>query len=118
VHVFIQNTTLRAAIWSRDDKLLTIVLSKGFGACLVVGLILSLCSFLTFGHPPRFAVIVRLFDLSFFLFFFYLTVCLFFFQYTLGNLVSLCGTFFLVGPFRQLKLMVKPTRWIAAVIYL
>jgi hypothetical protein len=52
--------------------------------CLAIGLLLWVASFFTLVmivlHPERFAII-----------------------YTLGNVVSLAGTFFLIGPMRQLK---------------
>ena len=35
-------------------------------------------------------------------------------RYSLGDIVSLCATFFVVGPKRQLKLMSSPTRRITA----
>ncbi|CAI5739199.1 unnamed protein product [Hyaloperonospora brassicae] len=38
--------------------------------------------------------------------------------YTLGNIISLCGSGFLVGPKQQVKLMFKPIRRIATIIYL
>jgi Got1/Sft2-like family len=38
--------------------------------------------------------------------------------YTLGNICTLCSTFFLVGPARQAKNMFKPVRAAAASIYL
>ncbi|KAF4045521.1 Got1/Sft2-like family [Phytophthora infestans] len=38
--------------------------------------------------------------------------------YSLGNIISLCGSGFLVGPKQQVKLMFKPVRRIATVIYL
>uniref|UniRef100_A0AAV1TDL0 Vesicle transport protein n=1 Tax=Peronospora matthiolae TaxID=2874970 RepID=A0AAV1TDL0_9STRA len=38
--------------------------------------------------------------------------------YTLGNIISLCGSGFLVGPTQQVKLMLKPIRRIATIIYL
>ncbi|KAE9015641.1 hypothetical protein PR003_g16165 [Phytophthora rubi] len=38
--------------------------------------------------------------------------------YTLGNIISLCGSGFLVGPKQQVKLMFKPVRRIATIIYL
>jgi len=37
--------------------------------------------------------------------------------YTLGNILALCSTGFLVGPMRQLKMMLKPTRLIATIVY-
>lgn len=38
--------------------------------------------------------------------------------YSLGNIIALCGSGFLVGPTEQVKLMMKPVRRVAAVIYL
>ncbi|KAG3071834.1 hypothetical protein PI124_g20444 [Phytophthora idaei] len=38
--------------------------------------------------------------------------------YTLGNIISLCGSGFLVGPKQQVKLMFKPVRRIATIVYL
>ncbi|CEG35829.1 vesicle transport protein sft2a [Plasmopara halstedii] len=38
--------------------------------------------------------------------------------YSLGNIISLCGSGFLVGPKQQVKLMFKPLRRIATIIYL
>ena len=38
--------------------------------------------------------------------------------YSAGNIIALCGSGFLVGPSRQIKLMFKPVRRIAAFIYL
>ncbi|KAI9920512.1 hypothetical protein PsorP6_015666 [Peronosclerospora sorghi] len=38
--------------------------------------------------------------------------------YSLGNIISLCGSAFLVGPKQQAKLMFKPVRRIATIIYL
>ena len=38
-------------------------------------------------------------------------------QYTFGNILSICGTMFLVGPKRQLRNMTSATRWIAALVY-
>ncbi|RLN56204.1 hypothetical protein BBJ29_005007 [Phytophthora kernoviae] len=38
--------------------------------------------------------------------------------YSLGNIISLCGSGFLVGPKQQVKLMFKPVRRVATVIYL
>ncbi|KDO28142.1 hypothetical protein SPRG_06189 [Saprolegnia parasitica CBS 223.65] len=37
--------------------------------------------------------------------------------YSLGNIIALCGSGFLVGPAQQVKLMMKPVRRIAAAIY-
>ena len=38
-------------------------------------------------------------------------------SYTLGNIIALASTFFLVGPVYQLKRMTSPTRWITALVY-
>jgi len=38
--------------------------------------------------------------------------------YTFANILALGGTFFLVGPLRQLKMMCKPARLTATIIYL
>ncbi|OQR81652.1 hypothetical protein THRCLA_11533 [Thraustotheca clavata] len=38
--------------------------------------------------------------------------------YSLGNIIALCGSGFLVGPAQQIKLMTKPIRRVAAAIYL
>jgi hypothetical protein len=39
-------------------------------------------------------------------------------MYTLGIIVSLIGTGFLIGFFQQLKLMFKPVRVVATIIFL
>ena len=71
-----------------------------FGTCFVAGLLLSLSSMfawtdLMLGHPTKFAV-----------------------RLSVGNVLSLLGTSFIVGPRRQLKYMTSPTRWGAALVYL
>lgn len=38
--------------------------------------------------------------------------------YSLGNIIALCGSGFLVGPLAQLKMMMKPVRRVAALLYL
>ena len=38
--------------------------------------------------------------------------------YTLGNIVALASTCFLMGPVNQIKRMFAPTRWIATVLML
>jgi len=70
----------------------------GFGICLVLGLI---CCFLAIFsipsivlNPSRFAV-----------------------PYTLGNLLAVSATGFLVGPLRQLKACMSPTRIITSIIF-
>lgn len=71
----------------------------GFGICFVLGFLLSFGSIIYFrkllaGQPAPFAI-----------------------NYTLGNLIALGSTGFLVGPKTQLKRMSSPTRWGAALIY-
>jgi F0F1-type ATP synthase assembly protein I len=66
----------------------------GFVSCLVVGLLLGFVSFFFFANVKLFATF-----------------------YTLGNLTSLAGTGFVVGPMRQIKAMLKPTRYIAAIVF-
>uniref|UniRef100_A0A7S2XZK4 Vesicle transport protein n=1 Tax=Fibrocapsa japonica TaxID=94617 RepID=A0A7S2XZK4_9STRA len=38
--------------------------------------------------------------------------------YSLGNVVSLCGSMFLSGPWNQIKRMFAPTRAFATIVYL
>ena len=71
----------------------------GFGICFGVGCLISLGSMLFFrqllaGNPGPFAV-----------------------NYTVGNVLELTSTSFLVGPARQIKRMTSPTRWGAALVY-
>lgn len=39
-------------------------------------------------------------------------------KYTLGNVLALCSTAFLIGPMRQVRNMTASHRWVAALIYL
>ena len=39
-------------------------------------------------------------------------------MYSCGNILSIAGTSFIVGPCRQVKNMFKKNRWVATVIYL
>ena len=71
----------------------------GFAICFGIGVLVSSCSMIFFmellhGRPTKFAV-----------------------NYTLGNIIALASTFFLVGPVYQLKRMTSPTRWITALVY-
>jgi hypothetical protein len=71
----------------------------GFGVCLILGILVSLSSYgafsdLLLGYPVRFAVL-----------------------YSLGNLISLCSTMFLVGPRQQYKNMSHHSRRTSAAIY-
>merc|ERR1712150_62970 len=72
----------------------------GWLICFVLGLLLQVASFgaLTqalLGHPGRFAT-----------------------NYTIGNLVSLAGTFFLAGPAMQLRNMTQKNRSKASLFFL
>ena len=71
----------------------------GFGICFVIGVVVSCWSTIFFfmlihGDPAPFAI-----------------------NYTVGNIIALSSTFFLVGPVYQLKRMTSPTRWVAALVY-
>ena len=71
----------------------------GFGICFGIGCIVSLGSMLFWhkllhGNPGPFAI-----------------------NYTLGNLISVASTFFLMGPHRQLKRMSHPTRAGVALVF-
>ncbi|XP_069680332.1 vesicle transport protein SFT2A [Periplaneta americana] len=69
---------------------------KGFIICFVVGILLSLLgSFLLFLHGG---------------------MALFAVFYTLGNIISIASTCFLMGPVNQIKKMFAPTRVIATII--
>jgi len=67
----------------------------GFIGCLIAGFVLSLLGtvVLVFGMTLLFAVL-----------------------YILGTIVSLIGTGFLIGFFKQLKLMFKPVRIVASIV--
>lgn len=72
----------------------------GFAICFVIGLVISLTSMLSFsqllkGNPRPFAI-----------------------KYTLGNVLSIASTLFLMGPKRQCKRMSAPTRAGAVVVYI
>ncbi|CAK0891911.1 unnamed protein product, partial [Prorocentrum cordatum] len=72
----------------------------GWLACLALGTVLQMLSFGAFtqallGHPGRFAT-----------------------NYTIGNVVSLAGTFFLAGPAAQLRNMAKKNRSKASIVFL
>eukprot|EP00158_Paraphelidium_tribonemae_P010045 Partr_v1_DN3028_c0_g1_i1_m24237 putative SFT2 domain containing len=66
----------------------------GFASCLGIGLLLSIVSFFSFANPTKFAVL-----------------------YTVGNIVALLGTGFLVGFLTQLKAMCAAKRIIATILY-
>ncbi|KAK7693315.1 hypothetical protein QCA50_002882 [Cerrena zonata] len=69
----------------------------GFGGCLAVGFILSILgsALLFLGEFTTFALL-----------------------FGFGTVISLIGTGFLIGFFKQLKLMFKPVRIIATILFL
>jgi len=69
----------------------------GFIGCTIAGFVLSILGviFLTFGWLVIFAL-----------------------MYGLGTIVALVGTGFVIGFFRQLKLMFKPVRIVATIVFL
>ncbi|KAL3273758.1 hypothetical protein HHI36_015185 [Cryptolaemus montrouzieri] len=69
---------------------------KGFIACFIIGILLSILgSFALFLNGG-----IRVFAIF----------------YTFGNITSLLSTWFLMGPFNQLKKMFAPTRVVATCI--
>lgn len=71
----------------------------GFLFCFALGYLIQFFSMGSFikvltGKPDKFAVL-----------------------FTLGNIVSICGTFFLVGPQRQLEYMKSPHRKITSLVF-
>ena len=71
---------------------------KGFVACFVLGVFVSLLS-------------TVLYALTF-------NLVTFSILYTLGNVLALTSTCFLMGPLNQIKKMFAPTRWIATTLML
>ncbi|KDR81450.1 hypothetical protein GALMADRAFT_239380 [Galerina marginata CBS 339.88] len=69
----------------------------GFVGCLIAGFVLSLLGtvVLVFGMLLLFSVL-----------------------YILGTIISLVGTGFLIGFFKQVKLMFKPVRIVASIVFL
>uniref|UniRef100_A0A7S3DIC6 Vesicle transport protein n=1 Tax=Palpitomonas bilix TaxID=652834 RepID=A0A7S3DIC6_9EUKA len=72
---------------------------RGFAICALVGLV---CGFISVWTVPMIIVNPASFA----------TV------YTIANLSLLGGTFFIVGPLRQLKAMCKPKRAVASIMYI
>ncbi|CAO3586726.1 unnamed protein product [Absidia cylindrospora] len=68
-----------------------------FGACFVIGFILSIVSTLVLigGNVPGFAIL-----------------------YSIGNLISIFSLTFIIGIFKQVKTMFAPVRFWATTIYL
>jgi hypothetical protein len=72
----------------------------GFSCCFALGVVVELGSFMRIvelvgGNPKPFAV-----------------------TYSLGNVIAICSSFFLAGPYKQCKSMLAPTRVIATATYL
>ncbi|XP_073393710.1 uncharacterized protein [Physcomitrium patens] len=73
---------------SRTNKLIA------FSGFLGFGMLLQMMSMTMFLFPKKFAV-----------------------MYTMGNLFTISSTMFLIGPFKQMKAMCAPTRWLACLMY-
>ncbi|CAB3361373.1 Hypothetical predicted protein [Cloeon dipterum] len=69
---------------------------KGFVICFVLGCLLSIFGTITLFFKRGFVVFAVL--------------------YTIGNVISLASTCFLMGPFNQIKKMFAPTRIIATIL--
>lgn len=67
----------------------------GFAICLAAGLTCTLLSMLVFFNPIKFGI-----------------------TFTFGNLLALGSTMFLIGPKRQLTMMLDPVRIYATALYL
>ncbi|ERM99772.1 hypothetical protein AMTRI_Chr11g102120 [Amborella trichopoda] len=81
--------------FNRQCTLSTKQRMTGFAICLVAGLTCTLMSILVFFNPIKFAV-----------------------AFTLGNMLSLGSTAFLIGPKRQVRMMLDPVRIYATGIYI
>ncbi|KAK9293244.1 hypothetical protein L1049_021235 [Liquidambar formosana] len=66
-----------------------------FGGCLVGGLACMLLSLIVFAKPIKFAVL-----------------------FTVGNLLAVGSTAFLIGPVQQIRMMFDPVRVFASAIYI
>ncbi|XP_015283725.1 PREDICTED: vesicle transport protein SFT2B [Gekko japonicus] len=72
---------------------------KGFIACFALGVLCSILGSCLLWVPRKGLILFAVF-------------------YTLGNILSLGSTIFLMGPMRQLKRMFEPTRLIATIVML
>lgn len=81
--------------FNRQCTLTTTQRFYGFAICLAAGLACTLLSMLVFFHPIKFGV-----------------------MFTFGNLLALGSTAFLIGPKRQVNMMLDPIRIYATAIYL
>lgn len=81
--------------FNRNCSLSTTQRLYGFAICFTAGLTCTLLSMLVFLKPIKFAI-----------------------TFTLGNLLSLGSTAFLIGPKRQVTMMLDPVRIYATSIYI
>lgn len=81
--------------FNRDCTLSTTQRLYGFLICFAAGLTFTILSLLVFFHPIKFAI-----------------------TFTFGNLLSLGSTAFLIGPKRQVSMMLDPVRIYATALYL
>ncbi|KAG4941835.1 hypothetical protein JHK87_045706 [Glycine soja] len=81
--------------FNRNCTLSTTQRLYGFAICFAAGLTCTLLSMLVFFKPIKFAI-----------------------AFTLGNLLSLGSTAFLIGPKRQVTMMLDPVRIYATAIYI
>ncbi|CAM9547305.1 unnamed protein product [Heterosigma akashiwo] len=91
---------MEGAVCGMCPKLPWEVRVGGCAFCLLLGFVMNM------GSTIRIVKLIKGDPLPFVLF------------YTIGNVVSLCGSFFLSGPWNQLKKMFKPDRLIATTVYL
>lgn len=86
------------SFWQSLDESTTLSKTQrfyGFGICIGIGLIFYILAFVFWVIPPTFAVL-----------------------YTMGSLLLFGSTFFLMGPWRQLKSLMKSHRILATSVYL
>ncbi|XP_058097532.1 uncharacterized protein LOC131242719 isoform X1 [Magnolia sinica] len=81
--------------FNRECTLSTQQRLYGFATCLVSGLACTLLSMLVFFNPIKFGI-----------------------TFTFGNLLALGSTAFLIGPKRQVTMMLDPVRIYATAIYI
>ncbi|XP_010252318.1 PREDICTED: vesicle transport protein SFT2B [Nelumbo nucifera] len=81
--------------FNRECTLSTKQRLYGFVTCLVAGIVCTFLSMLVFFNPVKFGI-----------------------TFTFGNLLSLGSTAFLIGPKRQVTMMLDPVRIYATAIYL
>ncbi|TXG60202.1 hypothetical protein EZV62_014775 [Acer yangbiense] len=84
-----------STVLTYTQRRLVLLRFYGFVICLVSGLACTLLSMLVFLHPIKFGI-----------------------TFTFGNLLSLGSTAFLIGPKRQVTMMLDPVRIYATAIYL